>query len=232
VQDYEEILTKKLIQIGLGRKSVLWAGNWPKDCKWRITINDNVTSLWKVSCRVSREFVLGLVSSHIFINYQEVELNCTGVKFTDSIKQGDVSSSWVREFIQTEQEQLETLIENKTIFWRVFVAFWSPKGNLGSSLETDSGELNFANVELKVQILNDRTKVKEKVDVKVGILPPPRKGQLVLLLTLKLLCKYGHFIVRCCPSSFTFLQSKFCRIKTAPYVEFEQCFGGYRWCVK
>lgn len=94
MQNYEETLIEKLIQIGLDGKSVMWAGNWLKDCKRGIMINDNVTSLWKVSCRVSGEFVLGLVSSNISINYQEMELNCTGVKFTDNIKQeGHVSSS-------------------------------------------------------------------------------------------------------------------------------------------
>lgn len=85
---------EKLIQIGLDGKSVMWVGNWLKGCKRGIMINDNVTSLWKVACRVSGEFVLGLVSSNISINYQETELNCTGVKFTDNIKQGGhVSSS-------------------------------------------------------------------------------------------------------------------------------------------
>lgn len=72
----------------------MWVGSCLKDCKRRIMINDNVTSLWKVSCRVSGEFVLGLVSSNISINYQEVELNCTEIKFTDNIRHGgDVSST-------------------------------------------------------------------------------------------------------------------------------------------
>lgn len=75
-------------------KSVMWVGSWLKDCKRRIMINDNVTSLWKVSCRVSGEFVLGLVSPNISINYREIELNCTGMKFTDNIRQGgDVSNT-------------------------------------------------------------------------------------------------------------------------------------------
>lgn len=95
MQNYGEILIEKLIQIGLDGKSVMLVGNWLKDCKRRrIMINDNVTSLWKVSCKLSGEFVLGLVSSNISINYREVELNCTGMKFTDNIKQGGhVSSS-------------------------------------------------------------------------------------------------------------------------------------------
>lgn len=93
MQDYEEILTEKLIQIDLDGKSVMGVGNQLKDCKRRIMINDNVRSLWKVSCRVSGEFVLGLVSSNISINYWEVELNCTGMKSTDNIKQGGAVSS-------------------------------------------------------------------------------------------------------------------------------------------
>lgn len=138
VQNYEETLIEKLIQIGLDGKSVMWVGNWLKDCKRGIMINDNVTSLWKVSCRVSGEFVLGLVSSNISINYQEMELNCTGVKFTDNIKrEGHVSSSWVTEFTQTGPEQLENCAENNTIFRKALFAFWCLNGNIGSFLGTD-----------------------------------------------------------------------------------------------
>ncbi|KAJ7405537.1 patched domain-containing protein 4-like [Pitangus sulphuratus] len=46
LKDYEETITEKLIQIGLNGKSVMWVGNWLKDCKRRTMINDNVTSLW------------------------------------------------------------------------------------------------------------------------------------------------------------------------------------------
>lgn len=121
MQDYEEILIKKLIQIVLDGKSVMWVGNWLKDYKRRIMINYNVTSLWKVSCRVSGEFVLGLVSSNNSINYHKVELNCTGTKFTDNIKQGgDDSSCRVREFTQAELEQLETRTQFSEEFWLHF----------------------------------------------------------------------------------------------------------------
>lgn len=102
----------------------MWVGNWLKDRKRRIMINDSVISLWKISCRVSGEFVLGLDSSNISINYQEVKLNCTGMKFTNSIKQGGhSSSSGVREFTQTEPEQLETKQKIKQFseeFWLYF----------------------------------------------------------------------------------------------------------------
>lgn len=76
------------------------------------------------------------------------------------------------------------------------------------------------------------TKVKHKVDVEVGVLQPPEKGHLLLLLILILLCKYRHFSTQCSPSSFTFLQIKLSRIHTVPCVELEQCFGGCRGCVK
>lgn len=95
-------------------------------------INDNVTSLWKVSFTVSWEFALGLVSSNISINYQKVELNCAEMEFTDSIKQGGVvSTSWVREFTQTQLEQLGTWAENKTSFCRVLVCILVPTGQSG-----------------------------------------------------------------------------------------------------